>query len=126
MHISLDNELEEKLKKFAETRSTSKSAIIRKALERLFEQDNLEPDAEIIIRQSLESRFSIPRNYTTSSFFSTLFVLANAYPKGKVRNTWGHVYQSTLDLNNKELLDELYDEIKRLNSKDVREETDSA
>jgi Arc/MetJ-type ribon-helix-helix transcriptional regulator len=113
MHIRLDKDLEEKLAAYAKQRNTNKSEAIRIALRRLFKQDHFDQATEVATQKAIERYFLMPRNYTTSSFFSTLYLLAGAYPQGKVKNVWGMVYQSTLDLTNKELFDSLKDEISR-------------
>lgn len=113
MHIRLDKELEAELEVYAKARGSNKSATIRTALRKLFKDSPLDPEVEFATKQALERYFSVPSNFTSSSFFTTLYVIGNAYPEHKVRKAWGPLYHSTLDLTNKDLLDTLKNEIKR-------------
>jgi len=115
MHISLSDELQEQLEPFAENRQTSKSAIIRYALAKLFKEENADPASEADLATVLSRKFSIPATYTPLSFWATLYVLQDNYPKESSKKCWGEIiYLSSVDKTHREIFIEVIEERKQL------------
>lgn len=114
LHLALDPTLREKLEIFSANRKSSMTKVINYGLEKLFEQEELDPKKYDALKGILDRRFSIPRVYTVNSFYVSLYMNASNYPNASAKDYWKTiVYLSEIDKTHKEVFAEIQDELKR-------------
>jgi Arc/MetJ-type ribon-helix-helix transcriptional regulator len=112
MHISLGEDIRAILKPFAKNRTKSMSEIIRYSLEKLFEEESVDPKREEALKRILARKFVIPGGYKIRSFWITLFTLADRYPDASSKKFWRElVYLSEVDKTHKEIVLEISEEL---------------
>lgn len=105
IHLRLGDHQEEKLKSFAEARKSNMTAVIRYALDKLYEEEDVDPTREDMLKKILDPLFAIPRGFKLRSFYLTIYLLAGKYPKESSKSFWGPgVYLSSFDMSHKEVL----------------------
>lgn len=105
IHIRLEKDTQDKLQRFAHLRRSNMSAIIRYALDKLFEEEEVDPTGERILKGILDPLFKIPRGYKLRSFYLTLYMLGRKYPYDSSMEYWGPgVYLSPYDMTHKEVM----------------------
>ena len=113
MHISIPKDVKElQLKPFSKNRKQSMSATIRYAIEKLFEQEDIDPKRHAALRTVINRNFVIPSYHTLTSFWGQLIVEATKRPNGSSRKEWGDVaYRSTIDKTNREIFIQLKEQL---------------
>lgn len=115
MHITLSDQLKNQLKPFAKNRDQNMSATIRYALEKLFEEEEIDPVKEAALSVVLARKFSMPRGYKLRSFWLTLFMLQGRYPGSSSKQYWGEMYYlSSVDKTHSEIFTEIIEEREQL------------
>lgn len=114
MHIALGEDTRAILKPFAKNRAKSMSEIIRYSLEKLFEEERVDPRQEAALARVVSRKFGIPGGYKLRSFWLTLCMLGQKYPEASSKKFWGSlVYISEVDKTHKEIIQEITEELGR-------------
>lgn len=116
IHVNLE-ELEDVLDDFLEKRDdySKKVHVIREALRRFFKQEPTDNRKQLALKEVLSRKFTVPETFVLpGSFYTTLFVLAQAAPNSSAKETWGVIYISGVDKTNKQVYDEIRDETRTL------------
>lgn len=120
MHISLGDDIRQILKPFAKNRGKSMSEIIRYSLEKLFEEEAVDPVKERYLKQVITKRFSIPKGYKLRSFWITLHTLADRYPQASSKRFWRElVYLSEIDKTHSQVVVEVLEDLKSAMAKNA-------
>ena len=119
MHISLSDEIQTKLDDYAKNRKKSKSAVVRDALDTLFDVEHVDVKKQSSVNIALKRKFELPRNTPAMAFYWFLYLLAKNFPGASSKMFWpAALYSSNIDRNNKELFIEVQEEINKLMPKD--------
>ena len=87
------------------------SAVMGYALEKLFEEEEVDPRKEGALAVVLGRKFAIPKGYKLRSFWLTLYMLQGQYPNTSSKKYWGEmVYLSSVDKTHKEVFTEILEE----------------
>lgn len=114
IHVALSKETKERLSEFAIYRKKSQTSVIEYALEMLFSQEELNPIRDNIIKEAIERKFNIPKQYTVKAFWLNLFLLAHRYRNASSKKYWSEiVYLPSADKTHLEIYMELKEEIER-------------
>lgn len=91
------------------------SEVIRYALEKLFEEEEVDPLKESALAVVLSRKFAIPKGYKLRSFWLTLYMLQGQYSHNSSKKYWGEmVYLSSVDKTHKEIFTEVVEERSQL------------
>lgn len=115
IHVKLPAELKVTLDRFAKYRSISKTEVIKIALEKMFEDEDIDPRPGAALKKSIEKRFKIPRGFSPRSFYVTLYLLASRYPKASCKKFWDEIiFRGQGETTHLEALEEIKSEIAKL------------
>lgn len=127
IHLQLNPEWAKKLVSYSESRQVNFAEAIRHALNILFNLEDNEYSKCRALEETLERKFTIPRNIPAVSFNSFLILLALRYPNDSAKSFWGElIYKSNLDKTNLEIVKEIKDSfdilVKEYSSEQVKSE----
>lgn len=112
MHVYLSEEVQHQLKPFAKNRKLSKSAVVRIALEKLFEQEEIDPTKYAALKTVLNRYFTVPSFHTVKSFWGTLIMLGSRNPNDSSKTFWGEMaYLSPKNMTHREILNQVKEQV---------------
>lgn len=114
LHVSFSPDIKKKLATYASKRSISQAALIRYALDKLYEQEDPSGKHINAMRDAITKRFAIPSKYTVNSFFATLYMHAERYPNKSSKGYWtGLLYLDDDDKTHRQVFDVIKEDIKK-------------
>lgn len=115
VHLSIGKDLMDRLKEFSENRENTMTETMVYALNELFTYESIHPLRDSVMRDVVERKFSLPKEFNLRSFWLFLYLLSERYGDKSSKGFWGDViYLSGIDKTHKEIYTEIYDESNRL------------
>lgn len=91
------------------------SGIVRLALDRLFQSEDVDPNKGMAMRMAIDSKLAVPTGWDYTQLVANLFMLSIHYPEKSAKTYWGPiVYRSSIDKSHKQLRIEIEEEVDRI------------